>query len=130
MADTVTPDERQNCWVVMAEVFVDSEVDYHHVAEQLTRHCPNLSIPELKDTFFHEVAPELVSNGMTPVPNVWLEFNSEDVIYGITKMLARRRTSLAYRLANDLWRMTCRWFAQGIWQKLERELLAVRQAGT
>lgn len=128
MADTVGPRERRNCWITMSDLFVDNEVDYRHVAEQLIRHCPNMTILLLKEAFFGEVAPQLASNGMTPAPSVWTEFDGDQVVDDITRMLARRQTSLLYRVGNSLWRLMCKRLCRDMWQKLERELLVVRQA--
>ncbi|PAK13857.1 hypothetical protein DF156_19250 [Burkholderia ubonensis] len=113
----------------MSDLFVDTEVDYRHVAEQLVRHCPSMSDATLKEVFFTEVAPELASNGMTPAPSVWTEFDSDKVVAGISKMLKRRRTSPLYLAGNSLWRLVCRWFCGDMWRKLEHELQAARQAG-
>ncbi|KVP17353.1 hypothetical protein [Burkholderia ubonensis] len=114
----------------MSDLFVDNEVDYRHVAEQLTRHCPNMTIPLLKEAFFGEVAPQLASNGMTPAPSVWTEFDSDQVVDSISSMLSRRQTSLFYRVGNSLWRFICRRLCNDMWRKLEQELLLVsRQAG-
>jgi len=130
MADTISSEERRTCWIVMSDIFVDNEVDYRHVAEQLTRHCPGMTLASLKNVFFCEVAPELASNGMTPAPSVWIEFDSNKVVDGISNMLARRRASLFYLTGNNLWRLMCKWLCRDMWRTLERELLTVHQAGS
>lgn len=127
MADTVTTEERRTCWLAMSDLFVDNEVDYRHVAEQLIRNCPNMPVALLKQVFFSEVAPELASNGMTPAPSVWMEFDSDQVVSGISNMLARRQRSVLYLAGNNLWQLVCRWLCNDMWRKLEREILAVRQ---
>ena len=43
MANSVTPHERRNRWLVMADLFVDNEVDYKAIAEALVRDCPNMT---------------------------------------------------------------------------------------
>ncbi|WP_434716069.1 DUF7079 family protein [Paraburkholderia sp. A3RO-2L] len=129
MADKISPGERHNCWIAMSDLFVDNEVDYRHVAEQLTRHCPNMPILALKDAFFSEVAPQLASHGMTPAPAVWTAFDGDKVVDDISDMLARRKTSLIYRVANGIWRIACRRTCADMWRKLELELLAVRPGG-
>lgn len=63
----------------MSDVFVDNEIDYRDVALSLTRNCPNMSLPLLRDAFFEEVTPALASNGMTPAPEVWTGFDSDKV---------------------------------------------------
>lgn len=112
----------------MSDVFVDNEIDYRDVAVSLTRDCPNMSLPLLREAFFREVAPALASNGMTPAPEVWTGFDSDTVVEKVSEMLARRRGSWVYRVGNWLWCRMCRWLCKEIWQKLERELCLVRHS--
>jgi len=126
MADSVSTSERQNCWIVLSDVFVDNEIDYRDVVVSLTRNCPNMSLPLLRQAFFGEVAPALATNGMTPAPEVWTAFDSDKVVKKISEMLARRHSSWVYRVGNWLWCLTCRWLCMEMWRKLERELRLVR----
>lgn len=126
MVDAVSALERQDCWIAMSDVFVDNEIDYRDVALSLTRICPNMSLPLLRDAFFEEVTPALASNGMTPAPEVWTGFDSDKVVEKINEMLLRRKGSWAYSVGHRLWCLTCRWLCIEMWQKLESELLVTR----
>lgn len=112
----------------MSDVFVDNEVDYRDVAVSLTRNCPNMSLPLLREAFLAEVAPALASNGMTPVPEVWTGFDSDKVVEKISEMLVRRQRPWVYRAGNCLWCLICSWLCSEMWQKLESELRSVRHS--
>lgn len=112
----------------MSDVFVDNEIDYRNIAVSLTRNCPNMSLPLLREAFFEEVAPVLASNGMTPAPEVWTGFDSDKVVEKINEMLARRSRSRVRRVASRLWSLLCRWLCAEMWQKLESQLSAIRQS--
>lgn len=126
MAESVSALERQNCWIAMSDVFIDNEIDYRDVAASLTRDCPHMSLPLLREAFFAEVAPALASNGMTPAPEVWTGFDGDKVVEKISEMLARRHGSWVYSIGHQLWCLTCRWLCMEMWQKLESELRVAR----
>jgi hypothetical protein len=118
--------ERRTCWMEMSPLFVDNVVDYRAVAEALRRHCPNMTLPNLKETFYNDVAPVLGLNGLTPAPSVWLMFDCDEVVEDISAWLARQHTSLYYRATGCCWRAMSRFIFKDIWAKLEGELLAIR----
>lgn len=128
MEYAVSTFERRNCWIAISDVFVDNEIDYHDVAASLTRNCPNMALPLLREVFFGEVAPALASNGMTPAPEVWTGFDSDKVVEKISEMLLHRHRSCVYRVGNRLWCLTCRWLCMEMWQKLKRELRLARHS--
>lgn len=128
MADSVSPTERQDCWLAMSDLFVDNEVDYKSIAETLTRHCPGMTDAELRRTFFNEVAPVLGTNGLTPAPSVWTGFDGEEVIKDISERLSRQRESVVFRVTSGLWAVACQRIFRSIWAELERELALQRRA--
>jgi hypothetical protein len=127
MEDSVSAEERRTCWIEMSPLFVDNAVDYKAVAEALHRHCPNMSEHELKRTFYGEVAPVLGTDGLTPAPAVWLEFDSDEIVRDISGWLARQKASFYYGVTGVCWRAMCRWIFRSIWLELERELRVQRR---
>ncbi|MGS1005532.1 DUF7079 family protein [Burkholderia glumae] len=125
MADSISARERRNCWLVMSDLFVDTEVDYKAVAEALVRDCPNMDRAELKRTLFDEVAPVLGTNGLTPAPSVWTGFDGDAVIRDVAERLTQQHLSLYHRVAGSIWSATCRLLFRSWWADLERELKAL-----
>jgi len=125
MADSVSPRERRNCWLVMSDLFVDNEVDYKAVAEALVRDCPNMNQAELKRTLFEEVAPVLGTNGLTPAPSVWTGFNGDDVLRDVAERLTQQHLSFFRRVTGGVWSAMCRRIFRSFWTDLERELKAL-----
>lgn len=124
MADSVSPRERHNCWLVMSDLFVDNEVDYKAVADALVRDCPNMSRAELRRTLFEEVAPVLGTNGLTPAPSVWTGFDGDAVIRDVAERLTQQHLSVWRRMTGGLWSIMCRRIFASDWKDLERALLA------
>lgn len=127
--DVISLEERRECWCIMSDMFVDNEVDYRHVAEQLVRHCGNMPLPMLKQVLYEEVTPALGGIAMTPAPPVWLMWDPDEVIALVSRMLARREASFLYRIGNYLWCLHLRSLARDFWRSLERELQVVHANG-
>ena len=128
MEDAVSTFERRDCWIAMSDVFVDNAIFYHDAATSLTRNCPKMALPLLREVFFVEGAPALASNGMMPAAEVWTGFDSDKVVGKINEMLVRRNSSWVYSVGHRLWSLTCRWLCMEMWQKLERELRLARHS--
>ncbi len=96
--------EREVLWEVLAEVFVDQDVDYAALADRLDGVAPGV----LEHIFFDEVAPYCGANLLAPAPPVWTGFARESLIAGIRAEVQRREASrlraLAARLAGRYWR--------------------------
>lgn len=128
MADSVTPRERRNCWLLMSDLFVDNEVDYRAVAEALVPDCPNMNQAELKRTLSDEVAPVLGTNGLTPAPSVWMGFDGDYVIREVGERLSQQHLSLAARMKSIIWNSMCRLIFRSFWTDLQRELQKLGKA--
>lgn len=114
--------DREFIWKVMSEFFVDNEIDYDYWAAKIER----FPLDTLKEIFFAEVAPVCGPNVLTPVPPVWLGFDTQWAISEIRSRLSRRRNSLIYRLRYDTnvlyYRIRCR----DIWDEIESAVLRRR----
>ncbi|WP_414448821.1 hypothetical protein AB4851_05800 [Burkholderia sp. 22PA0099] len=92
-----TPMDPATCefvWAVMSEFFVDNEIDYDAEAARLAR----FPFDALRTIFFEDVAPVCGPNLLTPVPPVWLGFDTSTLVAEIRARRARRERSLTHRL--------------------------------
>ncbi|WP_321884752.1 DUF7079 family protein [Paraburkholderia bannensis] len=129
MTEAISLAERRECWCIMSDMFVDNEVDYRNVAEQLVRHCSNMPLSMLKRVLYEEVTPALGGIASTPAPPVWLMWDPDEVVSLVSSMLARRESSFLYRIGNDFWRLHLRNLARDLWRSLEQELQVVHANG-
>jgi hypothetical protein len=124
MDTSINEPDREKIWRVMSEFFVDNEIDYDYWTEKIAQ----FSIEELKEIFFSEVAPVCGPNVLTPVPPVWLSFDTDWVVSEIRSNLSRRDRSLLYRMHYDTnviyYRIRCREF----WAEVESGIIRHRTA--
>jgi hypothetical protein len=122
MENSITGADREMVWQVMSEFFVDNEIDYDYWAGKIA-HFP-LTI--LKEIYFHEVAPVCGPNVLTPVPPIWLTFDTELVINEIRKNLSRRNQSTMYRLRYNINVLYYRAACHSFWVPVERAIIRSR----
>lgn len=118
MADALTRNDRELIWAVMSEFFVDNEVDYDFEARRLG------GFPKavLQDIFFREVAPVCGPNFLTPVPPIWMGFDTDEVKREINALLARRKQSVARRLLCEANILFYRFWLKDVWKAVEAAL--------
>jgi len=108
MENSIIGPDRELIWQVLSEFFVDNEVDGDHWAGKISR----FPLDTLKEIFFREVVPVCGPNVLTPIPPVWTAFDTDWVVSQITKNLAKRESSLIYRMHYDAYviyyRIRCR----------------------
>ncbi|WP_321800891.1 hypothetical protein [Caballeronia sp. J97] len=123
MEDLIDGDEREAIWIVMAEFFVDTEVDYDCYAGKLTAY----PLPELKRIFFREVAPVCGPNMFTAIPPVWLSFDDDWVVREIRSRLQGEDTGLN-KLTSNLTALYYRFRINDVWKKVESAIRRRQEA--
>jgi hypothetical protein len=110
----LTPAERANIQIALAEAFVDSVVDYASIAERIWGYDPKV----VEDILYSEVAPVCFSNLETPVPPGWTGFQDEWLLDEIAKELKARESSWLRRSFDRLKVTWLRYSYGYIWKEL------------
>jgi len=119
MTNQIAGKEREHVWTTLAELFVDSKVDYAYCAEKLRGYPTD----ELKDIFFSEVAPVCGPNLLSPVPPIWSGFNDEWVVSEIHRRRQRQQSSLVFRMSHRALVLYLRLRLGAVWSEIERAIL-------
>jgi hypothetical protein len=112
----LTPTERANIQIALAEAFVDSTVDYASIAERIQGYDPKV----VEDILYSEVAPVCFSNLETPVPPVWTGFKDEWLLSEIEKEVKAREASWVRRKFDVLKVAWLRYSYRYIWEEIMR----------
>jgi len=110
----LTPAERANIQIALAETFVDTVVDYASIAERIRDYDPKV----VEDILYSEVAPVCFSNLETPVPPIWTGFEDEWLLHEIAKELRARERSWLRRSFDRLKVAWLRYSYGYIWKEL------------
>ncbi|MEK6346345.1 MAG: hypothetical protein V4764_02630 [Burkholderia sp.] len=105
-------------WAVMSEFFVDTEIDYDAEAARLA-HFP---AEALRTIFFEDVAPVCGPNLLTPIPPIWLGFDTEALVAEIHARRARCERSLMSRLSHRAAVLHYRLRLGGVWKDVAAAL--------
>lgn len=116
MRNTLTPTERASIQIALAEVFVDSAVDYASIAERVRSY----DLKVVKDILYSEVAPVCFSNIETPVPPVWTGFKNEWLLSEIEKERQARARSRIRRVFDKLKIAWLRYSYSYVWKEIMR----------
>ncbi|PXX50340.1 hypothetical protein SAMN05660489_06366 [Pseudomonas sp. LAMO17WK12:I10] len=114
MGHILTPQEKASIQIALAETFVDSVVDYAHIAERIRGY--DLKIVE--DILYSEVAPVCFSNLEAPVPPVWTGFKDDWLLNEIENELKARESSLIRRAFDKLKVAWLRYSYGYIWKEI------------
>ncbi len=118
MENTVGKADREFIWSVMSEFFVDSEIDYDFEAARIRRFPAHV----LKDIFFREVAPVCGPNLLTPIPPIWMGFDTHKVVREIRSLLSNKEKSWLRRIGYEADVLYYRYLLAGVWREVERAL--------
>ena len=110
--------DRSRIRLVLSQVFVDTEIDYRSIAEQLGTADHRM----LERIFFEEVAPVCYPNLRAPVPPVWTMFDAEWLQAEIENRLASRRNSACAAIKHKVLCGYLRLAFSEEWKRLEAEL--------
>jgi len=78
--------DQHQLWSALSDLFVDTNVDYKHIAEV----AKNYSVEEVEFALFERVAPVCVSNMLAPVPPVCWYFDKEQLVADIESLVEKR----------------------------------------
>lgn len=81
----------------LSDIFVDNLTDYQHIAS-VAKHFP---IEHVERMLIRYVAPVCYTNGLTPVPPVWLYFD-EDELWNDICVLKAKECGFLGRFKRDL----------------------------
>lgn len=118
MADSLSSERREEVWEALSEAFVDNEVDYGRIADQVA----GIDSGELEAIFFTEVAPHCGPNLMSPVPPVWTGFDRRELADGIRAMQQRSQNSVFAQLRHKGFVAYCRWYFRAEWKMIAAAL--------
>ncbi len=114
MGHILTPAERANVQIALAEAFVDSVVDYASIADRIKGYAPEL----VEEILYSEVAPVCFSNLEAAVPPVWTGFQDEWLLDEIAKELRARESSWIRRSFGRLKVAWLRYSYGYIWKEI------------
>lgn len=114
----MTREERIQLWSALSEVFVDNEVDYLYIAEQLR----NFDRATVQAALYEDVAPACYSNLLAPIPPIWTGFDSTWLAETIERNQAARQRWPLRRLRDQLFIAYLRRALKSEWAKIEAEL--------
>lgn len=97
----------------LSDIFVDNRTDYQHIAS-VAKHFP---IEHVERMLTRYVAPVCYTNGLTPVPPVWLFFDADDVWNDICVLKTKER-SLLGKFKRDLCALYFKNNLKHEWRKL------------
>ena len=120
MGRVLTPQDQAKIQVALAEAFVDNEVDYQAIAEQVRDYDPEV----VRDILYKDVAPVCFSNLETPVPPIWTGFDTQWLLGEIDKQTRAREASWLKRRLDSLKIAWLRYSYGYIW----KEISACREA--
>lgn len=114
----MTREERIQLWSALSEVFVDNEVDYLYIAEQLR----NFDCATVQAALYEDVAPACYSNQLAPIPPIWTGFDSTWLAETIERNQAARQRWPLRHLRDRLFIAYLRRALKSEWAKIEAEL--------
>jgi hypothetical protein len=110
----LTPEEKTNVRIALADAFVDNHVDYAYIAERIWTY--DLKIVE--NILYSEVAPVCFWNLETPVPPVWTGFVDDSLLSEIDQVLNARAASQVRRAVDKLKVTWLRYSYGYIWKEI------------
>ncbi|SEK34812.1 hypothetical protein SAMN05216214_10216 [Atopomonas hussainii] len=121
MDDLLSPDEQIKIWAALSDAFLDTEVNYQHIAKQI---C-DYPLPVLEHMFFTEVTPVCAANAFAVIPTVWAAFDEKWLAEEISKNLSKKRTVLGKIAGHIKLKFLRKYFAEE-WQEIARAIEAER----
>jgi len=112
--------QRTKLWWILSDAFVDNEVDYSAMAQQLQTFDPAY----VREVLFSEVAPVCHYNLESVLPGVWLCFNREELEADIATMLRARELSRWKRWCDSVRVRWLRHRYRYVWWEISRALAA------
>ncbi|MGM8889032.1 MULTISPECIES: DUF7079 family protein [unclassified Psychrobacter] len=85
--------DRELVWMALSDLFVDHRINHEHIANQVA----HLTISEVEQILFHEVAPVCMSNLLMPTPTVCEKFSENYVLSSMQQHLAKMQSNGFYR---------------------------------
>lgn len=85
--------DRELVWMALSDLFVDHDISHEHIANQVA----HLTISEVEQILFHEVAPVCMSNLLMPTPTVCERFSEDYVISRVQQHLAKMQSNGFYQ---------------------------------
>lgn len=85
--------DRQGVWMALSDLFIDNEISYDYIAQRVA----HLSVSEIKQILFCEVAPVCMSNLLVLTPTNAKGFSEEYIIPKVQQHLQKMHDSWLYR---------------------------------
>jgi len=114
----LTHDERVRLWSALSDAFIDNEIDYPEIAQQLAGY----DRAAVKKAFFEEVGPVCHSNLHAPIPPIWTAFDSTWLADTIDSNLRARRASRLRRMRDQVLFAYLRFRLREEWSSIEQTL--------
>ncbi|MEN2751419.1 hypothetical protein AAIR29_07200 [Psychrobacter sp. FBL11] len=84
--------DRELVWMALSDLFVDHHINHEQIANQVA----HLTISEVEQILFHEVAPVCMSNLLMPTPTVCEKFSENYVLSSMQQHLAKMQSNGFY----------------------------------
>lgn len=107
-------DDKEAVWMALSDLFVDGDIDHEHIANQVL----HLSISEVEQILFYEVAPVCMSNLLMPAPTVCERFSESYVLPRVRQHLDKMQSNQFYQRKILLKIKLYRIFLKHDWLKL------------
>ncbi|WP_347905159.1 hypothetical protein [Pseudomonas purpurea] len=114
MGHILTPEEKANIQIALAETFVDNEIDYASIAERIRGY----DLKTVEDILYTEVAPVCFGNLEVPTPPVWEGFKNDWLLGAIEEELKARERSSFRRTFDKLKVAWLRYSYGYIWKEI------------
>ena len=85
--------DKEAVWMALSELFVDNEIDHKNIANRVS----HLTISEVEQILFNEVAPVCMSNLLMPMPTVCKSFDEDYVVNNVQQHLDKMHSHRFYR---------------------------------
>lgn len=106
--------DREAVWIALSDLFVDHDINHEQIANQIA----HLSISEVAQILFYEVAPVCMGNLLMPTPIVCERFSEGYVVSRVTQHLQKMQSNRFYRRTVLLKITLYRIFLKQDWLKL------------
>nr|WP_201582984.1 hypothetical protein [Psychrobacter jeotgali] len=106
--------------MALSDLFVDNKIDHECIAKRVA----HLTINEVEQILFCEVAPVCMSNLLAPTPSVWQEFHEDYVIPEVQQHLQKMQSDWFYNRKISLKIKFYKAFLHQDWLKL---VIQIRQ---
>jgi len=84
--------DKEAVWMALSDLFIDNEINHGYIAKQVA----HLTINEIEQILFYEVAPICMSNLLVPTPSVCQGFHEDYIVPEIHQHLQEMESNWLY----------------------------------